>query len=269
MLKLFNRWHINLPLALVANYIVASIYGFLTTCNKVSPYELVNAPWFFLAVITGMLFILGLQLYAVSARVAGVAISGMAGRMSLIIPAIAGFLLFGEPMGILRISGIVFGIAALFLTLHGKGEGLRNRKLVYIPLFLLVILGTNDLLLKLAQHLYFGEDISCFLASVFFFALLTGLIFMAATLRKSPIRLADVTAGIALGIINWYSGYFLLRGMQQMDVSVVVPMVSMGVVVISVLAGRLFFNERLSRMNYIGVGMVLGAIVLLSSFSDV
>jgi multidrug transporter EmrE-like cation transporter len=69
---------------------------------------------------------------------------------------------------------------------------------------------------------------------------------------------------LALGV-GFYllSSFFFVLGVRQGELTILYPMVSLGYVW-TLLWSRLFFNEAVTRNKFVGVGLVLAGIVLLS-----
>lgn len=264
LFKIFSRLKINTFYAIIVNYVVAAAFGFLSESGNYSLLEIPSKPWFLLAIVSGLLFIVGFNLFALSAHHAGVALTGMASRMSLIVAVSAGLLVFGDKPGIMRIAGIVLGIVAFYFTFHRDRMVEVDRKLIFLPVALLLVHGFSDLLMKIGQQFYIGGDFTLFLATVFLAALGFGILFLF--LRKpKQVRFTykELFGGIAIGLANWYSGYFLLLGLDIFDVSFVIPMINIGIVTAASLIGYLVFREKLRPFNWIGVALAVIAIMLM------
>lgn len=264
LLKIFSRLKINIYFAILVNYVVASLFGYLGDAGNFSLSVIASKPWLLLAIGAGFLFILGFNLFALSAKHAGVALTGMASRISLIVAVAFGLLVFGDKPAWKQILGIMAGIVAFMLTFYRKDQTRFDRKFVLLPLALLVVHGFSDLLMKVGQHYYITDDFSLFLATVFAAALFFGIIYYPLSHeRKQTITWKDVPAGIILGLVNWYSGYFLLLALNKFDVSLVIPVINISIVSATALIGFFVFREKLSKVNWLGVGLALIAIMLM------
>ena len=71
--------------------------------------------------------------------------------------------------------------------------------------------------------------------------------------------------GLILGLLNFGATYFLLLAMSHFESSVLFPTVNMSVVVLSALTGLILFHEKLSRVNWIGIGLAVLAILMITS----
>jgi drug/metabolite transporter (DMT)-like permease len=264
LFKIFSRLKINTFYAIIVNYVVAAAFGFLSESSNYSFIDIPSKPWFWLAVAAGFSFIVGFNLFALSAHHAGVALTGMASRMSLIVAVSAGLLVFGDKPGIIRIAGIFLGIVAFYFTFHRDRMVEVDRKLIFLPVALLLVHGFSDLLMKIGQQFYIGGDFTLFLATVFLAALAFGVLFLVIRKpQQGRFTYKELLGGIVIGLANWYSGYFLLLVLDVFDVSFVIPMINIGIVTAASLIGYLVFREKLRPFNWIGVALAVIAIMLM------
>ncbi|HHN48810.1 MAG TPA: hypothetical protein ENN08_07810 [Bacteroidales bacterium] len=264
LFKIFSRLKINTFSAIMVNYVVAASFGFLSEPGAFLVSDIPSKPWFWLSIATGLMYIVGFNLFALSAHHAGVALTGMASRMSLIVAVLAGVLVFGDQPGMLRVSGIILGIIAFYLTFHRNRLADVDRKLLLLPLALLIVHGFSDLLMKIGQHYYIDGDFTLFLATVFTAALVFGFVFIFLGYRKKVrFTYKEVLGGIIIGLANWYSGYFLLLGLNIFDVSFVIPMINISIVTAASLVGYMVFKEKLKLLNWVGLALALVAILLM------
>jgi multidrug transporter EmrE-like cation transporter len=67
-----------------------------------------------------------------------------------------------------------------------------------------------------------------------------------------------------VGIINFGSILFLLRGLALIEVSTFMPLYNVSVVALSALIGYVFFKERLSALNWAGIALAILSILLIA-----
>lgn len=129
--------------------------------------------------------------------------------------------------------------------------------------------GINDTTLKIAQHFYISgneTDYVKFAATSFLIAFLVSLgIFANEKAKKGTIiELKSIIAGIILGTLNWLSIFFMLSGLDIMEVSTFFPIQNIGVVSLSTIAGYFLFRERLTTLNLLGIFTAVIAIALIT-----
>lgn len=264
----------SLPV-IVINYFIAAIIGFLSADNNPEFPEIIHRNWFFLSVIIGILFILMFFVISKSSSEAGISITTVASKMSVVIPIV--FSIISDPddqIGLIKITGILLAIVAVFLTVYqNNSSGIRNKAIFY-PLILFIGMGLVDSLVKYAQFNYVSnEELSHFSALLFSISFLSGLIIILS--RKKDLVLIVkkkvLSWGIFLGIVNFGSVYFLVRALNYsgingsgIDGSIVFGINNTGIVILSVLTGLIIFNEKLSRLNKAGVLLSILAIIVFS-----
>ncbi len=262
--KLMAKYKISILQAITVNYLVASVFGFLSEPEAFNLMELHSKPWFSMAIMVGITLIFGFNLFALSAAKAGVVVTAIASRMSVLIPVLAGFILFGESMGTLKVFGIILALFAFYLTFLKKDKVRIETKVILLPFLMFIVMGTNDTLMKFAETFAIGRDFVLFLSTSFLISLFLGIIVLIAKSKNEKFAIKNVLAGIVLGLLNWYSTYYFLKGLDLFDVSIVVPVINVGIVALSSIAGYFFFKEKLTKINWIGIIIAMVAIFLMA-----
>ena len=265
--RVFNYFHISIVQAITVNYLVASVFGFMSEAGSFNPVALPDQSWFYFSILMGLSLIVAFNLFALSAQKAGVAITAISSRMSVAIPVTLGFLLFDDSSGLLKIAGIITGLIAFYLT-SKKDKTIRvNKSYLFLPILLFLAVGTNDSLMKVAQHFFITNDFVPFLATSFGFALVFGLVVFAykSVHEKRKIEFKNIFAGIILGLLNWYSTLFVLKGLDIFEVSLFMPVYNIGVVALASLTGFVVFREKLTRTNWLGIFLAIIAIILIAN----
>jgi uncharacterized membrane protein len=78
----------------------------------------------------------------------------------------------------------------------------------------------------------------------------------------------SILGGIALGVPNFFSIYFLLRALQNevLNSASVFTINNVAIVMFSTLLGILLFKEVLSTKNWVGITMAVLSILLVAVF---
>ncbi|MFW5793213.1 MAG: EamA family transporter [Bacteroidota bacterium] len=264
--KLFTGFNINNNLAITVNYVIAAFAGFIAYDSEITMGGIVYSNWFYWAVAVGIAFIATFYIFAISAQKAGVAISAVAGRMSVLIPVIIGIAFYGDNINIIIFSGIILSLIAFYLIFQKNSKIKLNKKYVIFPFFLFLGFGFNDSVLKHAEKFHINDDYYLFLAVVFSVSLIIGIVVFIIQYIKNRqrIRYKDIIAGAFLGVFNFLSTYYFLKGMAHFDSSVYFPVVNTGIVSFGALSGFFFFKEDVSLKNWIGIVLAIAAILLLT-----
>jgi drug/metabolite transporter (DMT)-like permease len=265
--RIFNNFKISIVQAITVNYLVASVFGFASEPGSFNPEAIFGASWFYLSILMGLSLIVSFNLFALSAQNAGVAITAISSRMSVVIPVSLGFMFFGDTAGFLKIAGIIAGLAAFYFSSKKNKKVHINQAYIYLPVLLFLAVGINDSLMKVAEYGFLTTDFTAFLATCFGFALLFGLVVFAFKSRKQTTNgiFKNISAGVWLGLLNWYSTLFVLEGLDVYQVSFFIPVYNIGVVVLSSLVGFGAFREKLSATNLAGIGLAIVAIALIAN----
>ncbi len=266
--RLFKKFSIDNLQAILVNYIVAGSTALLVYKGEISPDSFVSASWFPFSFIIGGAFIGVFFLFALSSQKAGIAITAVSSKMSVVIPALAGFLLFQDKLSGLKIAGIVLALLALYLALHKeKKEKSKIAWQVYLlPVLLFFGTGLNDLMMKIAETYYVNDDLLLLVATIFFVALIIGILALLFNSQRKTVRFRfrNLIGGSILGLINFGSTYFLFRSMAWFDNSVLFPIRNTSVVMLTAFIALLFFKERLSKTNWTGIGIAVIAIIIIA-----
>lgn len=267
--KFYKKFRIDTVFSLTINYLVAVILGFSMDRDAfAAAADIHQQPWFYWSLLSGVLLIATFFAYSYSVQKAGLAITGVSGKMSVVIPVMTGFFIFHETAGWLKIFGIILALLAFYLTLKKSGEKKQVTKAGYLLLPVLVFLGNglNDSIFNISHELYIQQDHIIYLTFAFGASLMIGIIisiFKMIIYKKIP-DLRSITAGIILGIMNWFSTWLFLKGLGHFDVSVFVPVFNASLIVLASLSGLLFFREKMSKINIAGLILTVIAIVLIS-----
>jgi len=229
-----------------------------------------SQPWFILAILQGTNLALNFFLLAYTAQYVGVSVAALASRLSVAIPVVLAFIIYGDSLGFLKLVGLGGSLLSLYLcTAQAHGTRAKTSGQKFLPSLVFLMFGCYFSLLKFTQTYYLdSSSYHLYVMSAFFFAFVCSLFAAIGKTLRAPANLCafDVVGGMALGLFNYGAVYFLITvlGMKEWESSQVFPMYSVGVVAISSLLAGVFFAERLSRLKTIGLVVGLGAVIVLN-----
>ena len=274
LFKYFGKYGVNNLQAIIVNYFTAGTLSLIVAHNndiKISLPDIIYSTYIIPSLIIGFLFIVTFNLLAFGTQKIGIAISTVANKMSMIIPVIIGISLFSEKLGMFKLIGIVLAISAIYMTSTKSGKLSFDKK--FLPIILLIFFGQGmaDGTLNWAQKFSINdENTPLFFASVFLIAGILGSVFLIYETIKNGFKLEfkNLIWGIGLGIPNYLTLHFFVRSLQSpiFESSQVFPIVNMGVIVLTALAGILLFREKLSFFNWGGILVAVLAISLITFF---
>ena len=264
----------NFPV-IVINYVTAAILGFALHSRAVENPGHFPAPFYGLAGLIGILFILMFFVVARSTQKAGMAVTTVAGKMSVVIPIV--FSILYDPqdtLSLIKTLGILIAISGVLFTIYKKKTQLPGPAFIYLPVILFFGMGLVDSLVKLAQYEYISDtNLSLFTAILFSISALSGGIasLFHRAWFKSLFTFRALLWGTLLGGVNFGSVYFLVKTLNYihpkhgtMDSSVVFGINNIGIVAFSVILGMLMFREKLSMINRAGILICIIATILLA-----
>jgi drug/metabolite transporter (DMT)-like permease len=267
LLKLAKRYQIDVFQAITWNYSMAILLTWFFF--KPTIPSLQNAPvhiYLGLGVLLPLLF----MVMAISVRVAGIVRTDVAQRLSLFIPLLASFLIFGDSLNKLKIIGLVIGFAAILCSIPWQKKTANRKVYSNAWIFLLIVffgIGIIDILFK--QVALFKEvpyTTSLFLIYILAFVLaLIVLIFRVLT-KKTKFSWPHIIFGWILGVANFGNILFYLKAHTSLSKSpsTVFSAMNIGVIALGTLVGLVVFNERLSILNKVGVALAVIAIVVIT-----
>lgn len=267
--KLHPRFSIRTIQAISINYLTASVCGFLSI-NELPTISITQEPWSILSLFSGISLILVFFVFAQSSKKAGIALTSVSSKMSVIIPVLLGFIIFRETISFGKIAGVIIALPAFYLILSkskNTEKRISNWYLV-LPVLLFFGNGLNDTLLKTAQFYYLnsGDSFAKYLSYAFLISLIVGVIILTSMIifKKEKLHVKSLLSGILLGLLNWYSTLFFLKGLSGMDVTVFIPFFNIGIVCLGALTGTIAFKEQLSIKNIMGFALAVCSIILIA-----
>ena len=266
-MRLFERFKLDNHQALMWNYVFAAGTGFLMCKQFDTPTQLVNEPWFGLSILTGFWFIFTYLLMTASTQRSGVTVTSLSSKLSVVLPTLAGVVLFSEKLNFVATMGIVLALVALVLVVGGKNATDKSIKINWLlPVLIFFGTGTGDILMKLTEQQNSSDDMGFMIAFIYFIAMLFGFLVVAFDLirSKSKWQWKNAIGGITLGVINFFSTFCVYNAMRCFDNVVLFPVYNIGVVCLTALTGWLLFKEKLTWKNYMGLAIAILAVILIT-----
>ena len=269
--KAFEKYKVDNFLAIVINYLIATLTGFLAVETVPSISEISESSWFINSLILGFFFITLFNIMAVTAQKLGPSVASVANKMALIIPVIFAVFYYNDSLTAFKLIGILFALIGIYLTTI-KPKAIKSKvnwKLLFIPAVLFLGSGFIDTFIKYNQetHLNDNTDASKLFSSLIFLtALVLGVLVLLFKKKSSSFNWATLIGGLILGIVNYGSIYFIIQAfnVSNLETSVVFPLNNMGVVILTCLLSFVLFKEKFSRLNKLGIAFSILAILLIS-----
>lgn len=211
--------------------------------------------------INGVLYLAGFVLLQVSVRRNGVVLSSTFMKLGLLVSIGVSVVFFRETPDVLQILGFSLAVAAIVLINFQKGTGGQAE---FKPglILLLLVGGMADAMSKIFEEL--GD--TGLEANFLVYTFLTALVLCTGLMLRQKQRPGkwEILFGLLIGVPNFFSARFLLGVLERVSGVIVYPVYSVGTILVVALTGVLAFRERLERKQWIGMGLILVALVLLN-----
>ncbi len=273
--KLFERFGVHMFQAIVVNYFTCVACGWLHA--GVLPFSAAErlAPWMPYALLLGLVFVSGFNAAAQTVRYFGVTISQVMQKMSILLTVPFAIWVYGETSGMSKWFGFALALCAIVLVnwrkeqLPSAAASPLGMGLLWIPLLTWVLSGIIEIVLVIVKHEQLTDTSSpVFITTVFATAGLIGAMVAAIGLALGRLCFSwrNAVGGIALGIPNYSSMWFLLRALDSsMEASVTFPVLNIGIILTTTFGAMWLFSERLAKPQRWGIALAIAAIALISA----
>lgn len=205
----------------------------------------------------GVLFIAMFFLIGMSSQKAGITVTTLANKLSLIFPVFFSLIWFNENLSINKYIGFVTAIAAVIATLYKKDIKKANTAAIVLPLVIFAGSGFTDSMIKYIQATQITiPETGSFSTFVFFIAFIFGaiLLFSSSISIRSKLTIPTLLLGILLGMANFGSLFFFINALNTsgLDSSLVFTINNLLIVALSATAGHFIFREQINRVNLAG-----------------
>lgn len=265
LFKLFACRDVDSLQAIAFNYLTATLLGVGLSLGHLSMGLALGASEWGLSVLMGLMFMAAFVLMARSTARSGVAVTTVAARVALIIPVVGSYLLLpnqAEP----RWGAIAIIILALVLVIWQPSSGEKSGGKgtfgwFLLPFAVFLLFGANNFCLKLAQNSLPEGAAAQLTAAIFLFAALASGAYYFITTKRRAFSWWAMVGGVALGVANYFTTYFMLLGLAQLPSALFFPIYHIGIVTLVTTCGTLVFKERLSTVQIVGLVVAVVGIV--------
>lgn len=255
-----NRIGANLSM-LSVNYLVCAFLGAAYTgFRPAMPAD----PGFFtmlwLGLVSGCLYLGGFVLCQYNTRKNGVVLTSIFMKLGLLVPVAMSMLVFREVPTPTQIAGFCIAVAAIVMINLKKEESGHGFGLSLVGMLLLC--GGSDAMSKVYERMGSAALSDSYLLVTFASAFC--LCAVLARCRRETPGWAEILFGALIGIPNFFSAKFLLAALTKLSAVVVYPSFSVATLLIVTLTGVMVFREKLIRRQWVALGAILSALVLLN-----
>ena len=229
--KYFEKYNVDNLNAIVVNYFTCVVSSSIFLGVQSVPSDFYLKPWFGSAVMMSLLFIIGFNLMALSYQRAGLTLTGIMHKMSLLISAAFPIIYYEEILTHYKLIGFVAAIITVILVNYpSKSDGfaIRNKWIIALPIIVFAMSGMIEIILYYVEASgQVDGDGEFFTSTSFGLAGAIGVVIVLFRLLtgRSQFSWKDVLGGVILGLPNYLTIYLLLHLLDQgWDGSVLFPL---------------------------------------------
>lgn len=264
------RFQVDTRIAILLNYPVCFLTAYFHQPSAI-PFHWPSTTDTFLLMFMGVGFVITFLLSGFSTQKNGMAPTSLANNISLVIPVLINLFILktGGELTALVALGLVLSFAAIYFCSPQLSSTEGVKPVVGLLIAVFVAYGLTNTLFS-----YLNSTLTYFVGGTLPFIMML----LIGSMASSAIVLIwkslngtlhwnrnSVLASIPLGLPNFFSFYFLLKALDayQNNAAVVLTVYNLSVILLSALTAYLFFKERLTAKQWIGILLGCLGIVLL------
>lgn len=228
-------------------------------------FECPSLTTLFYAAFYGILLLSAQYCYTSALKKGNIGICSTVYSLGFIFPTLSGNLFWNERLTGLNIIGILMVIPTIIIsgTPSSKNGQQKNINTYIIPLMSAMLSsGGLGIMQKVQQNSYYPEQKNFFVISAFALAGTISFLISLFAKREPQIKIGrklifGAGIGVAFGLCNLLNT--ILAG--QLDSAVFFPVLNIGTIFFSIVAGIIFYKEKISRNDLIV--LLLGIISIL------
>lgn len=267
LIKVARQKGIFIAQSIAINYVVATALCYFLLKPDFQGQTIVqvveSSPVAYLFFALGILLPSVFLIQAKALEFAGIIRTDAAQRLSLFLPILAAFTLFGEAVSTPKLVALLLAFGALGCLLWKSHSGMAKGGATAFVSLALVWLGFGVIDILFKQMAKSGSAFPLTLLISFIGA--GCVMFIYLLLKRTQWHLASVAVGLLLGVLNFGNILFYIKAHQAMkdDPTLVFTGMNLGVICLGTLIGALAFKEKIHKINYLGVAIAIVAIICL------
>ena len=205
---------------------------------------------------------------ALSIRYSGIVKTDVAQRMSIFIPLLASYFLFGENLQSTKILGLGVGLTAVVCSIDWSQKFSVQNK--FVGLYPLMVFGGMGIIDVLFKQIALYEEVPYITSMFIVFVLAMFVSFVILSYRafvfKNRVSVKVIVWGLLMGVFNFGNIYLYMKAHRSLpdNPSIVFLSMNIGVIVLGGLIGVFLFKEKLSKINQFGLILAIIAIFLIT-----
>jgi drug/metabolite transporter (DMT)-like permease len=273
--RIFPKFNISTFQAIAFNYPVCFITGLLLMPDGQSFRLDLSQNWTWYSLALGVGFIITFILSGLATQKIGMTITSMANNVSLVIPVLFSLLVFGsggKAFDWINYLGLLLAVVSVAIATFKSESSIKAKFWLQGGLALAVFLmyGITNTAINYLNINYIADASKVVPVTLVMVlgAAISGIIILIIKLLNGSEKLEskNILAAFTLGVPNFLSFYFLILTLGYFGNSgaFVYPIYNMGVILISAFVAILFFREKVSILNKLGLFLAVIAILMIS-----
>lgn len=271
----FKSLNINTLQAVVVNYWICVLTGVISfgLYAEVTNFD---KPWLIYANILGTLFFITFYQMARTTQIIGVTATTVAAKISLVIPVLFALFVFKTQVKFFdfwNYTGVGLTLLAIYFSAQSNQSNAQSStskvNSLFLPILIFLLSALIDTSVNFLNWKYIpSEDSALFLIFAFGSAAVVGSLYVTYLIIKKSVVFDKkaLFGGLYLGIPNFFSLYFLLQTLSDFnnDGAFIFPLFNIAVILISAIFAIILFREKLSKLNWLGLGIAVLAMFLIA-----
>lgn len=273
--RVFPRFNISTFQAIAFNYPVCFLTGMLLMPEGQSFRLDFSQNWTLYSLALGVGFIITFILSGLATQKIGMTITSMANNVSLVIPVLFSLLVFGsggKTFDWINYLGLLLAVVSVAIATFKSGSSTKANFWLQGGLALAVFLmyGVTNTAINYLNITYIADARKVVPVTLVMVlgAAISGIILLIVKFLNGSEKFEpkNVLVAFTLGVPNFLSFYFLILTLGYFGNSgaFVYPIYNMGVILVSAFVAILFFKEKVSNLNKLGLFMAVIAILMIS-----
>jgi drug/metabolite transporter (DMT)-like permease len=273
--RVFPRFNISTFQAIAFNYPVCFLTGLLLMPEEQSFRLDLSQNWTWYSLALGVGFIITFILSGLATQKIGMTITSMANNVSLVIPVLFSLLVFergGKAFDWINYLGLLLAVVSVAIATFKSESNIKAKFWLQGGLALAVfwLYGITNTAINYLNITYIADASKVVPVTLVMVlgAAISGIIILIIKLLIGTEKLEskNILAAFTLGVPNFLSFYFLILTLGYFGNSgaFVYPIYNMGVILISAFVAILFFREKVSILNKLGLFLAVIAILMIS-----
>lgn len=264
-------FQVDTRIAILLNYPVCFLTAYLHQPSAI-PFHWPSASDTGLLMAMGIGFVITFLLSGFSTQRNGMAPTSLANNISLVIPVLINLFILktGGEITWSTVVGLAFSFSAIYFCSPQVDASTDSKPIVALLLAVFIAYGLTNTLFS-----YLNSTLTAQVGGTLPFIMML----LVGSMASSAIVLIwksvngtlnwnknSVLASIPLGLPNFFSFYFLLKALDayQNNAAVVLTTYNLSVILLSAITAYVFFKERLTRKQWLGLAVGCVGIALLN-----